>query len=140
MDSEKLDALCDAVRIQSKSITVNATLAVNSDTEAKKVKSIALAMNAIRELGRTKEQIMEEITVSEEELKEVLECVGNDFELLSEDLDRDIGNAVLCGKEGAIHYIDKLIKTIEKFGICRRSLETLRERLSFEEGEKHDNQ
>lgn len=49
MDSEKLDALCDALRIQSKNITVNATLAVNSDTESKRVNSIALAMNAIRE-------------------------------------------------------------------------------------------
>lgn len=140
MDSEKLNALCDALRIQSKNITVSATLAVNSDTEAKKVNSIALSMNAIRALGVTKEQIMEEITVSEEELKEVLECVGNDFESLSEDLDRDIGNAIVCGKEGAIHYIDELIKTIEKFGRCRRSLEALRERLSFEEEEENDNQ
>lgn len=38
MDSEKLDVLCDAMRVQSKNITVNATLAVNSDTEAKKGK------------------------------------------------------------------------------------------------------
>ena len=89
MDSEKLDVLCDALRIQSKNITVSATIAVNSDTEAKKVNSIALAMNAIRELCGIKGQIMEEITVSEEELKEVLECVGNDFELLSENLDRN---------------------------------------------------
>lgn len=36
MDSEKLNVLCDALRIQSKSITVNATIAVNSDTEAKR--------------------------------------------------------------------------------------------------------
>ena len=139
MDSEKLDVLCDALRIQSKNITVSATIAVNSDTEAKRVNNIALAMNSIRELGGIKERIMEEITVSEEELKEVLECAGNDFELLSEDLDRDIGNAIVCGKKGAIHYIDELIKTIEKFERCRRNLETLRERLNLEE-EENDNQ
>ena len=140
MDSEKLNALCDALRIQSKNITVSATLAVNSDTEAKKVNSIALSMNAIRELGGIKEQIMGEITMSEEELKEVLECVGNDFEHLSEDLDIDIGSAIFYGKKGAIRYIDELIKTIEKFGRCRRDLETLRERLSFEEEAENDNQ
>lgn len=58
MDSEKLNALCDALRIQSKNITVNATLAVNSDAEAKKINSIALAMNAIRELNGIKEQFI----------------------------------------------------------------------------------
>ena len=56
MDSKKLDALCDALRIQSKNITVNATLAVNSDTESKRVNSIALPMNPIRYLGGIKEQ------------------------------------------------------------------------------------
>ena len=139
MDFEKLNALCDALRVQIRNITVNATAAVNSLTEAGNVKSILGAMNAIRELGRTSEQIMEEITVSEEELKEVLECVGNDFELLSENLDRDLVNAVACGKNGAIYYIDGLIKTIEMFGMCRRDLETLRERLNMEE-EENDNQ
>lgn len=139
MDSEKLDVLCDALRIQSKNITVSATIAVNSDTEAKKVNSIALAMNAIRELCGIKGQIMEEITVSEEELKEVLECVGNDFELLSENLDRDLVNAVACGKNGAIYYIDGLIKTIEMFGMRRKNLENLKEMLKFEE-EENDNQ
>lgn len=140
MDFEKLGVLCDAMRVQSKNITVNATLAVNGLTEAKYVNNMLLAMNAIRELGGIKEQIMGEITMSEEELKEVLECVGNDFEHLSEDLDIDIGSAIFYGKKGAIRYIDELIKTIEKFGRCRRDLETLRERLNFEEEEENDNQ
>ena len=140
MDFDKLNVLCDALRVQSKNITVNATLAVNGLTEAKYVNNMLLAMNAIRELDRTKEQIVEEITISEKEMREVLECIGNDFKLLSEDLDRDIENAVKCEKNGVIYYIDELIKTIEKFGRCRRSLETLRERLSFEEEEENDNQ
>lgn len=140
MDFEKLGVLCDALRVQSRNITVNATVAVNSLTEAGSVKSILGAMNAIRELGRTKGEILEEITVSEKERNETLECIGNDFELLSKDLDRDVGNAVKCEKNGVIYYIDELIKTIEKFERCRRSLETLRERLSFEEEEENDNQ
>lgn len=58
MDFDKLKVLCDALRVQSKNITVNATLAVNSDAEAKKINSIALAMNAIRELNGIKEQFI----------------------------------------------------------------------------------
>lgn len=58
MDFEKLGVLCDAMRVQSKNITVNATLAVNGLTEAKKVNNIALAMNAIRELNGIKEQFI----------------------------------------------------------------------------------
>ena len=58
MDSEKLNVLCDASMIQSRDITVNATLAVNIDAEAKKLNSIALAMNAIRELNGIKEQFI----------------------------------------------------------------------------------
>ena len=72
-------------------------------------------------------------------MQEVLECIGNDFELLSKDLDRDVGNAVKCEKNGVIYYIGELIKTIEKFERCRRNLETLRERLNLEE-EENDNQ
>ena len=140
MDFDKLNVLCDALMVQSKNITVNATLAVNSLTEAGNVRSILRALDAIRELGRTKEHILEEITISEKEMREVLECIGNDFKLLSEDLDRDIENAVKCEKNGVIYYIGELIKTIEKFERCRRSLETLRERLSFEEEEENDNQ
>lgn len=139
MDFEKLNVLCDALRVQSRNITVNATAAANSLTEAGNVSSILGAMKAIRELGGIKEQIMGEITMSEEELKEVLECVGNDFEHLSEDLDIDIGSAIFYGKKGTIRYIDELIKTIEKFERCRRNLETLRERLSFEEEAENDN-
>lgn len=139
MDSEKLNVFCDAVRIQSKNITVSATLAVNSDTEAKRVNNIALEMNSIRELGGIKERIMEEITVSEKEMVETLKEISNDFELLSEELDRDLGNAILCEKNGALYYIDEVIKTIEKFDGCRRNLETLRERLNFEEEEENDN-
>ena len=139
MDFEKLNVLCDALRAQSRNITVNATAAVNSLTEAGNVSSILGAMKAIRELGRIKEQILEEITVSEKERQEVLECIGNDFELLSKDLDRDVGNAVKCEKNGVIYYIGELIKTIEKFERCRRNLETLRERLNFEEEEENDN-
>lgn len=99
MDFEKLNVLCDALRVQSRNITVNATAAVNSLTEAGNVSSILGAMKAIRELGRIKEQILEEITVSGKEMQEVLECIGNDFELLSKDLDRDVGNAVKCEKK-----------------------------------------
>lgn len=139
MDFEKLGVLCDAMRVQSKNITVNATLAVNGLTEAKYVNNMLLAMNAIRELDRTKEQIVEEITVSEKEMAETLKEISNDFELLSEELDRDLGNAILCGKNEAPYYIDEVIKTIEKFEGCRRNLETLRERLNFEE-EENDNQ
>lgn len=139
MDFEKLNVLCDALRVQSRNITVNATAAVNSLTEAGNVSSILGAMKAIRELGRIKEQILEEITVSGKEMQEVLECIGNDFELLSKDLDRDVGNAVKCEKNGVIYYIGELIKTIEKFERCRRNLETLRERLNLEE-EENDNQ
>lgn len=139
MDFDKLKVLCDALRVQSKNITVNATLAVNSLTEAGNVRSILRALDAIRELGRTKEHILEEITISEKEMREVLECIGNDFKLLSEDLDRDIENAVKCEKNGVIYYIGELLKTIEEFDGCRRNLETLRERLNFEEEEENDN-
>ena len=48
MDFEKLNVLCDALRVQSRNITVNATAAVNSLTEAGNVSSILGAMKAIR--------------------------------------------------------------------------------------------
>lgn len=139
MDSEKLDVLCDAVRIQSNNVTVRATLAINSDTEAKKVNSIASAMNAIRELNGIKEQIVEEIAVSEEELRVILEYVSEDFEHLSNSLCVNTGNAKVFGKEGAISCINEILETIERFGKCRKELEALRERLNLEEKE-NDNQ
>ena len=139
MDSEKLDVLCDALRIKSRDVIAMATFAVNGDIEAKKVNNIACAMNAIRELNGTKGQILEEIAISEEELREIFECVSRDFEHLSNSLRVNIGNAKVLGKESAISCINEMLEIIERFGKCRKDLETLRERLNLEE-EENDNQ
>ena len=139
MDSEKLDVLCDALRIKSRDVIAMATFAVNGDIEAKKVNNIACAMNAIRELNGTKGQILEEIAISEEELREIFECVSRDFEHLSNSLRVTIGNAKVLGKESAISCINEMLEIIERFGKCRKDLETLRERLNLEE-EENDNQ
>lgn len=140
MDSEKLNALCDEARLRTKDITSRVTIAKNAKTDAGKLRNLMLAMKDIQKFEKTKEQIVKEVRVAEEEAKTEIKCTRNILSEISTGMLVSLSQAIYC--DNAEERIIRLDEVLIKFGELDKQihrLETLRERLNLEE-EENDNQ
>lgn len=140
MDSEKLNALCDEVRLRTKDVTVKATIAQNTKTDAGKLRNLMFAMKDIRKIEETKEQIVKEVRVAEEEAKTEIKCTRNILSEISTGMLVSLSQAIYCDNaEERIIRLDEVLLNFGKLESQIRNLEILRERLNLEE-EENDNQ
>lgn len=137
MDSKKLNKLCAEARIQS--FTVSETF-VDNDTDKEKLQKLKTVIQRINSLEQTKRKIAEEISVTEEEVKEEIGSIQVNFGEVSDGIYAFLERA-LCSPNRA-EKIEKMEEILSDFDFLeeqRIRLEILKERLNFEEVE-HDNQ
>lgn len=140
MDSEKLNALCDEVRLRTKDVTVKATIAQNTKTDAGKLRNLMFAMKDIRKIEETKEQIVKEVRVAEEEAKTEIKCTRNILLEISTGMLVSLSQAIYCDDaDERLMRLDEVLINFEKLEKQIRCLEILRERLNFEEEKENDN-
>ena len=140
MDSEKLDALCDEVRLRAKDITINATIAQSTKTDAGKLRNLIFAMKHVKKIEKAKEEIAKEISVAEEEAKTEIKCTRNILSEISTGMLVSLSQAIYCDNaDERIMRLDEVLINFGKLETQIRCLETLRERLNMEE-EENDNQ
>lgn len=140
MDSEKLNVLFDEARLRTKDITDRVTIAKNAKTDAGKLRNLMLAMKDIQKFEKTKEQIVKEVRVAEEEAKTEIKCTRNILSDISAGMLVSLSQAIYC--DNAEERIIRLDEVLIRFGELDKQihrLETLRERLNLEE-EENDNQ
>ena len=140
MDSEKLNALCDEARLRTRDIAAKLALAQNSKTDAGKLRKLMFVMKDIQKIEKTKEQIVNEVRVAEEEAKTEIKCTRNILSDISTGMLVSLSQAIYCDNaEERIIRLDEVLLNFGKFEKQIRCLETLRERLNLEE-EENDNQ
>lgn len=140
MDSEKLNALCDEARLRTRDIAAKLAIVQNVKTDAEKLINLMFAMKYIQKLEKTKEQIVKEVRVAEEEAKTEIKCTRNIVSDISAGMLVSLSQAIYCDNaEERIIRLDEVLLNFGKFEKQIRCLETLRERLNFEE-EENDNQ
>lgn len=140
MDSEKLNALCDEARLRTRDIAAKLALAQNSKTDAGKLRKLMFVMKDIQKIEKTKEQIVNEVRVAEEEVKTEIKCTRNILSDISTGMLVSLSQAIYCDNaEERIIRLDEVLLNFGKFEKQIRCLETLRERLNLEEQE-NDNQ
>lgn len=140
MDSEKLNALCDEARLRTRDIAAKLAIAQNSKTDAGKLRKLMFVMKDIQKIEKTKEQIVNEVRVAEEEAIKELEC-ARDYLICTADCMGESLRRAILEKSNAekIKYLDDAIYGFGRLEGHRILLETLRERLNLEEQE-NDNQ
>lgn len=139
MDSEKLNALCDEIRLQIRNITVKTTIAQNTKTDAGKLRNLLFAMKYIQKIEKTKGQIVKEVRVAEEEAKTEIKCTRNILSEISTGMLVSLSQAIYCDNaEERIMRLDEVLINFGKLEGQIRRLEILRERLNLEE-EENDN-
>lgn len=140
MDSEKLNALCDEARLRTRDIAAKLAIVQNVKTDAEKLINLMFAMKYIQKLEKTKEQIVKEVRVAEEEAKTEIKCTRNIVSDISAGMLVSLSQAIYCDNaEERIIRLDEVLLNFGKFEKQIRCLETLRERLNLEE-EENDNQ
>ena len=140
MDSEKLNALCDEARLRTRDIAAKLALAQNSKTDAGKLRKLMFVMKDIQKIEKTKEQIVNEVRVAEEEVKTEIKCTRNILSDISTGMLVSLSQAIYCDNaEERIIRLDEVLLNFGKFKKQIRCLETVRERLNLEEQE-NDNQ
>ena len=141
MDSEKLNAFCDEVRLRARDITVNATIAQSTKTDAGKLRNLIYAMKYVKKIEKTKGEIAKEISVAEEEAKTEIKCTRNILSEISTGMLVSLSQAIYCDNaDERIMRLDEVLINFGKLETQIRRLEILRERLNFEEEEENDNQ
>jgi hypothetical protein len=136
MDFEKLNMLCDEARLRTRDITGRATIAQNAKTDAEKLINLMFVMKGIRKLEKTKEQIVKEVRVAEEEAKTEIKCARNILSEISTGMLVSLSQAIYCDNaEERIIRLDEVLLNFGKFETQIRHLEILRERLNLEEEE-----
>lgn len=139
MDSEKLNALCDEARLRTRDIAAKLAIAQNSKTDAGKLRKLMFVMKDIQKIEKTKEQIVNEVRVAEEEAKTEIKCTRNILSDISTGMLVSLSQAIYCDNaEERIIRLDEVLLNFGKFEKQIRCLETLRERLNLEE-EENDN-
>lgn len=140
MDSEKLNALCDEARLRTRDIAAKLAIAQNSKTDAGKLRKLMFVMKDIQKIEKTKEQIVKEVRVAEEEAKIEIKCTRNILSEISTGMLVSLSQAIYCDNaEERIIRLDEVLLNFGNFEKQIRCLETLRERLNLEEQE-NDNQ
>lgn len=140
MDSEKLNALCDEARLRTRDIAAKLAIAQNSKTDAGKLRKLMFVMKDIQKIEKTKEQIVKEVRVAEEEAKTEIKCTRNILSEISTGMLVSLSQAIYCDNaEERIIRLDEVLLNFGNFEKQIRCLETLRERLNLEE-EENDNQ
>lgn len=139
MDSEKLNALCDEARLRTKDITSRVIIAQNAKTDDGKLRNLILAMKDIKNFEKTKEKIVKEVRVDEEEAKTEIKCTRNILSDISTGMLVSLSQAIYCDNaEERIIRLDEVLLNFGKLESQIRNLEILRERLNLEE-EENDN-
>ena len=139
MDSEKLNALCDEARLRTRDIAAKLAIAQNSKTDAGKLRKLMFVMKDIQKIKKTKEQIVNEVRVAEEEAKTEIKCTRNILSEISTGMLVSLSQAIYCDNaEERIIRLDEVLLNFGNFEKQIRCLETLRERLNLEE-EENDN-
>lgn len=137
MDSKKLNKLCDEARIQG--FDLSEIFVVDSDSDKEKVQKLKIVVRCINNLEKTKKQIENEISITKEMAKEELECSKNYILSTSEYIGESIKHALSMNSNAEmIKYIDAAIYGLNCLNENIGYLETLRERLSFEEEEENE--
>lgn len=140
MDSEKLNALCDEAMLRTRNIAAKLAIAQNSKTDAGKLRKLMFVMKDIQKIEKTKEQIVNEVRVAEEEAKTEIKCTRNILSDISTGMLVSLSQAIYCDNaEERIIRLDEVLLNFGNFEKQIRRLETLRERLNLEE-EENDNQ
>ena len=140
MDSKKLTALCFEARLLTRDIETKLAIAQNAKTDAEKLRNLMFSMKDIRNFEKTKEQIEKEVRTAEEEVKTEIKCTRNMLSEISTGLLVSLSQAIYC--DDADERIMRLDEVLINFGKLEEQihrLETLRERLNFEEEEENDN-
>ena len=136
MDSEKLNKLCEEAKMRASKTYTQVGFALYRTTEKEKLQALKSAILCINDLEKIKKQIECEIRTTKEMAKEELECSKNYILSTSEYIGESIKHALSMNSNAEmIKYIDAAIYGLNCLNENIGYLETLRERLSFEEEE-----
>ena len=139
MDFEKLNKLCGEAKIRASKAYTQVGFALYRTTDKEKLQALKAAILCINDLGKIKEQIECEIRTTKEMAKEELECSKNYILSTSEYIGESIKHALSMNSNAEmIKYIDAAIYGLNCLNENIGYLETLRERLSFEEEEENE--
>ena len=140
MDSEKLNKLCGEAKIRASKAYTQVGFALYRTTDKEKLQALKAAILCINDLGKIKEQIENEISITKEDATKELEGV-RDYLIYTADCMGEFLRCAILEKSNAekIEYIDDAIYRFDNLERNRIRLETLRERLNLEE-EENDNQ
>ena len=140
MDSEKLSKLCGEAKIRASKAYTQVGFALYRTTDKEKLQALKAAILCINDLGKIKEQIENEISITKEDATKELENIQIYFGEVSDGMYDFFGKA-LCetNRDKRIEYIEELLSDFDFLNKQRVRLEALRERLNLEE-EENDNQ
>lgn len=140
MNKERQNKLCDEARTEGEKLIMMAGFALHSINDKEKLLGLKSVIKCINDLGKIKEQIENEISITKDdaikELEGVRDCLIYTADCMGESLRRAILEKSNAEKS---EYIDDAIYRFDLLEGHRIRLETLRERLNLEE-EKNDNQ
>ena len=139
MNIKKLNNLCDLAITRGKRLCMNAGFSLQSIKDKDKFHGLKVMIECINDLEKIKRQIECEIRTTKEMAKEELECSKNYILSTSEYIGESIKHALSMNSNAEmIKYIDAAIYGLNCLNENIGYLETLRERLSFEEEEGNE--
>lgn len=140
MDFEKLNKLCGEAKIRASKAYTQVGFALYRTTDKEKLQALKAAILCINDLGKIKEQIENEISITKDDAIKELEC-ARDYLICTADCMGESLRRAILEKSNAekIKYIDDAIYGFGHLERHRILLEALRERLNLKE-EENDNQ